>query len=135
MFQEFKKFILRSNVVDLAVGVIIGSAFNSVVQALVKMITQLLIGQKGKFAAAQFQIFGRSVIYGEFVNAIISFLLIALIVFFLVVQPINKLTEFAMRNEDTEEPGTKKCQFCLNVVPAKATRCGFCTSKLSAKKT
>ncbi len=134
MFSEFKKFILRGNVVDLAVGVIIGSAFNTVVQALVKMITTLLPSQNGKFASAQFHLLGKGIVYGEFINAIISFMLIALVIFFLVVQPINKLTEFAMRNRDTEEPETKKCPHCLNVVPSKATKCGFCTSSLSLKK-
>lgn len=134
MLQEFRKFILRGNVVDLAVGVIIGAAFNGVVQALVSMVTQLLPSQGGKFASAHFHILGKDVVYGTFVNALISFLLVAIVVFFVVVQPINKLTEFAMRNKDTDEPTTKKCPFCLSVVPVEATRCKFCTSKLSAKK-
>jgi large conductance mechanosensitive channel len=66
------------------------------------------------------------------VNAVISFVLIAAVVFFLVVQPINKLSELAMKNKDTEEPTTKKCEFCLSVIPRDATRCKFCTSKLEA---
>ena len=133
MLKEFRKFILRGNVVDLAVGVIIGAAFNGVVQAMVTMITQLLPSGSGKFTDSHFHLIGRNIIYGPFVNALISFLLIAIVVFFLVVQPINKLTEFAARNKDTEEPTTKKCQFCLSEVPKKATRCKFCTSKLEAK--
>jgi len=134
MLKEFRKFILRGNVVDLAVGVIIGAAFNGVVQAMVTMITQLLPSGSGKFTDSHFHLIGRNIIYGPFVNALISFLLIAIVVFFLVVQPINKLTEFAARNKDTEEPTTKKCQFCLSEVPKKATRCKFCTSKLDAGK-
>jgi large conductance mechanosensitive channel len=134
MFKEFRKFILRGNVVDLAVGVIIGAAFNGVVQALVSMVTQLLPSNGGKFAAAHFFIFSKDIVYGPFVNALISFVLVAIVVFFFVVQPINKLTEFATRNKDTEEPTTKKCQYCLSVVPKEATRCKFCTSKLEAEK-
>jgi large conductance mechanosensitive channel len=133
MFKEFRKFILRGNVVDLAVGVIIGAAFNGVVQALVTMITQLLPSGSGKFTDAHFHLIGKNIVYGPFVNALISFLLIAVVVFFLVVQPINKLTELAMRNKDTEEPTTKKCEFCLSEIPKEATRCKFCTSKLVAK--
>ena len=134
MLGEFRKFILRGNVVDLAVGVIIGAAFNGVVQALVSMITVLLPSKDGHFAASHFHVFGKDIIYGTFVNALISFLLVAVVVFFLVVQPINKLTEFAMRNKDTEEPTTKKCKYCLGIVPVDASRCPFCTSQLSSKK-
>ncbi|MBX4190915.1 large conductance mechanosensitive channel protein MscL [Candidatus Saccharibacteria bacterium] len=135
MFKEFRKFILRGNVVDLAVGVIIGAAFNSVVQSLVNMITQLMPTKNGsKFSTAHFFIFGKDVIYGPFITALISFLLVAAIVFFFVVQPINKLTELSRSKKETEESSTKKCEFCLNVIPSKASRCGFCTSKLEVKK-
>src|SRR5437868_12864245 len=105
MLKEFRKFILRGNVVDLAVGVIIGAAFNSVVQSMVTMITQLLPSKGGsKFATAHFQLFGKDVVYGPFVNSLISFILVAAVVFFFVVKPINKLTEIANRNKNTEEP-------------------------------
>ena len=134
MFQEFRKFIMRGNVVDLAVGVIIGAAFNGVVQSLVSMITVLLPSKGGKFANAHFFLFHKDIVYGAFINALISFLLVALVVFFFVVQPINKLTELSERNKNTEEPTTKKCKYCLSVVPVEATRCKFCTSKLEAKK-
>jgi large conductance mechanosensitive channel len=134
MFQEFRKFILRGNVVDLAVGVIIGAAFNGVVQSLVSMITVLLPSKNGHFATAHFYSFGKEVVYGAFVNALISFLLVAIVVFFFIVQPINKLTELAERRKDTEEPTTKKCEFCLSVIPIDATRCKFCTSKLTPEK-
>jgi large conductance mechanosensitive channel len=133
MLKEFRKFILRGNVVDLAVGVIIGAAFNGVVQSLVSMITQLLPSRDGKFASAHFFIHGKQIVYGEFINSVISFVIIAAVVFFLVVQPINKLTEMTRSTKDTEEASTKKCPYCLNVVPTKATRCGFCTSKLEIK--
>jgi large conductance mechanosensitive channel len=134
MFKEFRKFIMRGNVVDLAVGVIIGAAFNGVVQSLVSMITVLLPSKGGKFASAHFFLFGKDIVYGAFINALISFLLVALVVFFFVVQPINKLTEIAERNKNTEEPTTKKCEYCLSVIPVDATRCKYCTSKLSAEK-
>jgi large conductance mechanosensitive channel len=137
MFKEFKKFILRGNVVDLAVGVVIGAAFNSVVQAMVRdLITPIIsaLGGSGHFENAHFTIRGSQFLYGDFLNSLISFLIVAAVVFFFVVQPINKLTEFAMRKKDTEEAETKKCEFCLNVIPVKATRCGFCTSRLESKK-
>ncbi len=137
MFSEFRKFILRGNVVDLAVGVIIGAAFNGVIQSFVKdIITPILPAGQGKdFANATFSI-GKNHIfhYGDFVNVLVSFLVVAIVVFFFVVQPINKLTEFAMRNKTTGEPDTKKCDFCLSVIPAEATRCKFCTSQLKERK-
>jgi large conductance mechanosensitive channel len=135
MFKEFKKFILRGNVVDLAVGVVIGAAFNSVVQSFVKDIITPFIsifwgGQR--FAEKHITVHHSQILYGDFLNAMISFLLVGAAIFFLVVEPINKLTEYAERNKDTEEPTTKKCDFCLSVIPVKATRCKFCTSKLEA---
>src|SRR6185312_2381179 len=117
MFKEFRKFILRGNVVDLAVGVVIGAAFNSVVQALVKdMITPVLsaIGGTKHFENSSFTIHNSQFLYGDFINTLISFVLVAAAVFFFVVQPINKLTELAMRNRDTDEPTTMKCEFCLS---------------------
>jgi large conductance mechanosensitive channel len=134
VLKEFRKFILRGNVVDLAVGVIIGAAFNSVVQSLVAMITALLPSNNGKFASAHFVFRGKDIVYGQFINSLISFLIIAAVVFFLIVKPINKLNEISMRNKGTEEPTTKKCDFCLSVIPKDASRCKFCTSKLETKK-
>lgn len=135
MFNEFKKFILRGSVVDLAVGVVIGSAFNSVIQAFVKdIITPILPGKKGSdFASATFSL-GKNHIfhYGDFINTFVSFLIIAAVVFFIVVQPINKLSEFAFKSKKTEEPTSKKCPYCLGKIPKDATRCQFCTSKLEA---
>jgi large conductance mechanosensitive channel len=137
VFKEFRKFILRGNVVDLAVGVVIGAAFTSVVNSLVtNIITPMISVIYGgrQFSKAAFHFRGNEFGYGAVVNSLISFLIVAAVVFFFVVQPINKLTEYAIRNKDTDEPATKKCEFCLSVVPAEATRCKFCTSKLEAKK-
>jgi len=133
MFKEFRKFILRGNVVDLAVGVVIGAAFNSVVQSLVKdMITPVIaaLGGSGHFADLSFTVRHSQFLYGDFLNTLISFLIVAAVVFFFVVQPINKLTELAQRNKTTDEPTTKKCPECLGVIPRAATRCMYCTSKL-----
>ncbi len=133
MFKEFKKFILRGNVVDLAVGVVIGAAFNSVIQAMVKdMITPVIsaIGGTKHFANAAFTVHGSQFLYGDFLNALISFLVVAAVVFFFVVQPINKLTALAMRSKGTEEPDTKKCDYCISEIPKDATKCKFCTADL-----
>ncbi|HET9721771.1 MAG TPA: large conductance mechanosensitive channel protein MscL [Candidatus Saccharimonadales bacterium] len=137
MFKEFRKFILRGNVVDLAVGIVIGAAFNGVVQAFVKdIITPILPTGHGKdFANASFAIGQNHVFhYGDFVNTLISFLIIAAAVFFLVVQPINKLNELSQRRKTTDEPASKKCPFCFSEINKKATRCAFCTAKLEAEE-
>ncbi|HET6924315.1 MAG TPA: large conductance mechanosensitive channel protein MscL [Candidatus Saccharimonadales bacterium] len=139
MFKEFKKFILRGNVVDLAVAVVIGAAFNSVVQAFVKDIITPIVaifygGKESEFAARSFTVHGSTFLYGDFVNTAVSFLLIALVVFFLVVQPINRLISLAKRDDKTEEPTTKKCPACLSEINIKATRCAFCTTKLEDTK-
>lgn len=138
MFKEFRKFILRGNVVDLAVGVVIGAAFNGVVQALVKdMITPIIsiFGGNSHFENAHFTVRHSDFLYGDFINTIISFLVVAAAVFFFVVQPINRLTEFAARNKETEEPTTKKCPFCFSEINKRATRCPSCTSKLESEDT
>lgn len=136
MFNEFKKFILRGNVVDLAVGVVVGAAFNSVVQALVKdMVTPVISIFTGsaKFADASFTVGGSQFLYGDFINALISFLAIAAVVFFFVVQPINKLSDFAFRSKDTPEPTTRKCPYCMSKIPKNASKCMYCTSKVEPK--
>ena len=136
MLNEFKKFILRGNVIDLAVGVVIGAAFNTVVQALVKdMITPIVTAVTGKvqFADLTFTIHHAGFLYGDFLNTAISFIIVAAVVFFLVVQPINKLNELAMRGKGPQEPDSKTCPYCLSDVPKDASRCKFCTSKLAKK--
>jgi large conductance mechanosensitive channel len=133
MLKDFKKFILRGNVVDLAVAVVVGAAFTAIITALVKdMITPLIsaIFGNSNFANLYFTVHKSKFMYGSFVNAVISFILVATVVFFFVVQPINKLTALSNRNKQPLEPGTKSCPECLSDVPAKATRCAFCTSKL-----
>ncbi|MFI5240732.1 MAG: large conductance mechanosensitive channel protein MscL [Candidatus Saccharimonadia bacterium] len=134
MLSEFKKFILRGNVVDLAVAVVVGAAFNTVIQALVKdIITPLIaaIGGQPDFAGLKFSIHHSVFSYGDFLNSLVSFLILAAVVFFFVVTPINKLNELANRNKKTEDPTTKKCPECLSEIPFSAKRCAFCTTKLS----
>ncbi|HEY9715023.1 MAG TPA: MscL family protein, partial [Chroococcales cyanobacterium] len=91
------------------------------------------IYQQKQFSNAAFHFHGSTFLYGDFINTFVSFLIIALVVFFLVVQPINKLVAYSKRNKEPAQPGTKKCPFCYSDIPVKATRCAFCTSKLPAK--
>ena len=134
MFKEFKKFILRGNVVDLAVAVVVGAAFNAVVQSFVKdMITPLVSAfyQQQKFSEAYFTFRGSHFLYGDFVNNFISFFIIAAVVFFFVVQPINKVVTISNRKNTTPEPSTKKCPECFSIIAKEASRCAFCTAKLT----
>lgn len=135
MLRDFKQFILRGNVVDLAVAVVIGAAFGAIVTSLVKdLITPLIaaVGGKPDFSNLYFTLNGSKFMYGDFMNAVISFLILAAVVFFLIVKPINTLTEYSNRSKTPEDPSEKKCPYCLSDVPKKATRCAFCTSKLKA---
>ena len=132
MFKEFKKFILRGSVVDLAVGIAIGAAFTSLVNSLVKGFIDPLVavfygGQK--LGSSSFTINGKEFLYGDIINSSISFIIVALVIFFLVVQPINKLTERFGGGADKESP-TKKCPHCLSKIPKEATKCMYCTSSL-----
>jgi len=133
MFNDFKKFILRGNMVDLAVAVVVGGAFSGIVNALVKdLFTPLIaaVGGQHDFSALKFSIHHSTFMYGDFLNSLISFLLIATVVFFFVVQPINKLMALAKTEKKTDDPTEKKCPECLSTIPIKATRCAFCTSKV-----
>ncbi|HZP55373.1 MAG TPA: large conductance mechanosensitive channel protein MscL [Candidatus Saccharimonadales bacterium] len=133
MLQEFKKFILRGNVVDLAVGVVIGAAFTSVVNAIVNNLINPLIAivyGGHKFSNAAFTIHGGSFGYGSVINALITFLIVAAVIFFFVVQPINRLSDRFLSSKDTEESTTRKCPECLSVIPKAASRCKFCTAKV-----
>src|SRR5688572_2081236 len=129
----FKKFILRGNVVDLAVGIVIGAAFTGVIQALVKdIITPLLGVFGGRPDASGFvlTVGPARLLLGDFLNAVISFVLIALIVYFLVVLPVNKLME---RYHPAPEPApTKECPECTSKIPEAARRCPQCTAQLEA---
>jgi len=133
MLGDFKKFILRGNAVDLAIAVVIGAAFGAIVTALVKdLVTPLIgaIGGKPDFSNLYFTLNHSRFMYGDFLNAIISFVLLASVVFFFVVQPLNKLVNLSSRSKNADEPTEKKCPECLSQIPKAATRCAFCTSKL-----
>ena len=132
MLNGFKQFILRGNVVDLAVGVVVGAAFSSLVAALVKDIITPLIGavvRAPDFSNLVFTINGSKFMYGEFLNALISFIIIAAVVYYFVVLPINTLISRNKKN-DQSEPTTKKCLECLSDMPVKAVRCPACTTKI-----
>jgi large conductance mechanosensitive channel len=134
MLKEFRKFILRGNVVDLAVAVVVGSAFSAVVTGLVKdFITPLIaaIGGQHNFATLYFTIHGSKFMYGDLVNAIIAFLSISSVVFFFVVQPLNKLQSLTNRRKTPAEPTERKCPECLSEIPKAAKRCKFCTAKIT----
>lgn len=128
--NDFKKFILRGNVVDLAVGVVIGAAFSAVVSSLVKDFLTPLIAAFIKtpdFSSLAFTIRGSKFTYGDFLNNLISFLLVATAVYFFVVLPLNKL----IRKKQEQKPATKKCPECLIEIPLEAKRCAYCTSNLA----
>ena len=136
MWSDFKKFILRGNTVDLAVAFVVGAAFNGMVQALVKDMITPLVGTLGKgadFSNYYFTINHSRFLYGNFINTFISFLIIASVVFFLVVQPINKLIAFTQKRKSPEDPKDKKCAECLSTIPRAATRCAFCGVKQPVK--
>lgn len=128
--QGFKQFLMRGNVVDMAVGVIIGVAFAAVVSAFVKdLVTPLIaaVGGKPDFSAIAFTLNGSKFLIGDFVNALVSFLIIAVVVYFFVVLPVNTLMA-RMHSEPPVDPTTKKCTECLGEIPIQARRCAFCTS-------
>ena len=139
MLKEFKKFILRGNVVDLAVAVVIGAAFGAVVTAMVKgLITPLIaaIGGQPDFSGLSFTINNSKFLYGEFLNAVVSFLILASVVFFFVVHPLNKLMSKIKPSDEIDKPAERECPECLSGIPAAAKRCKFCaaTSKPSGKE-
>ena len=128
---EFKQFLLRGNVVDLAVGIVIGAAFAAVVQAAVTdLLTPLVAAIFGQpdFNDLTFTINGSRFRYGHFLNVLIAF--VALVVFFFVVKPINRLTELSRRRE-SPDPSTRKCPECLSEIAIDARRCAFCTSEVA----
>ena len=132
--SEFKAFLLRGNLVDTAVGIVIGLAFAAVITAFVgDLITPLIaaIGGKPDFAALSFTINKSHFLYGAFLNALITFVVIAAVIFFFVVKPVNHLLSRA-RKEESPDPTTKKCPECLSEIAIDARRCAFCTSELTA---
>jgi large conductance mechanosensitive channel len=131
--REFKQFLLRGNVIDLAVAVVIGAAFGAVVSAVVAdLITPLIaaiVGQRD-FAQMSFTLNNSTFTYGHLVNALISFVMIAAVVFFLVIKPINALIARS-RKQPPADPTTRKCPECLSEIPIEARRCRFCTVEVS----
>ena len=130
MLKGFRQFLLRGNVVDMAVGIVVGAAFGAVVTGFVKDLMTPFIAALVKqpdFSAFTFTINGSKFLYGDFVNVAISFLIIAAAVYFFVVLPMNALIARA-KKEPPAEPTTKKCGECLSEIPLGARRCAFCTS-------
>jgi large conductance mechanosensitive channel len=132
MLREFRAFVLRGNLVDLAVAVVIGTAFSGVVNAMVKdLITPLIaaIGGEPDFGDLAFTINDSRFAYGDFLNALLSFVLVATVVFFFVVKPVNALMD-ALRTEPPVESETRPCPECLSQIPQAARRCAFCTAEV-----
>jgi large conductance mechanosensitive channel len=132
--KDFKEFLLRGNLVDTAVGIVIGLAFAAVITALVAdLITPLIaaIGGNPDFSALSFTINGSHFLYGDFINALITFVVIAAVIFFLVVKPVNALMD-RRRTELPVEVPTRSCPECLSEIPEAAMRCAFCTAEVGA---
>jgi large conductance mechanosensitive channel len=133
MLKEFKAFLLRGNVVDLAVAVVIATAFGAVIAAFVAdLITPLIaaIGGNQDFSKLDFEINNSKFLYGAFLNALISFVLVAAAVFFFVVKPMNAMA--ARRAKEEPAPTTRDCPECLSEIPLAARRCAYCTAEVGA---
>jgi large conductance mechanosensitive channel len=136
MFDGFKKFILRGNVVDMAVGVVIGASFGGVVTALTKdLLTPFIAAVVGKpdFSYLGFSLRGTAFPVGDFINAGVSFFLVAAAIYFFVVTPVNALVARMNRGERPPDPTTKKCPECLSEIPIDARRCMHCTQPVLGK--
>lgn len=134
IYDEFKAFILRGNMVDLAIAVVIGAAFGAVVTALVKdLITPLIaaIGGQPDFSQLTFTINHSKFLYGDFINAVIGFVIIAAVIFFFIIKPLNYLMS-RRKQELPPDPTTRDCPYCLSEIPIAATRCAFCTQEVPA---
>ena len=136
MLSGFRQFILRGNVVDLAVGVVIGAAFGGVVTAFVKSLIEpliaLLVG-KPDFTAVTFTIGSTVFPIGAFITAIVNFLLVAAAIYFFVVTPINALIARAHKSQVPPDPTTRKCPECLSEIPIDARRCAHCAQPVAGK--
>jgi large conductance mechanosensitive channel len=131
--KGFKEFMLRGNVVELAVAVVMGVAFTAVVTALVKdLLTPLIAAVVGApdFSAIVLEVNGSKLLIGDFMNALFSFLMVGIAVYFFVVLPVNALVARIRRGEAAPDPTTKKCPECLSEIAIGARRCAFCTSPL-----
>jgi large conductance mechanosensitive channel len=134
MFKGFGQFLMRGNVIDLAVAVVIGGAFGAVVTALVKdLITPLIAALVGKpdFSSIGFTINSSRFALGDFINAIVAFLLVAAAIYFFVVVPVNKLTARFAKPAPVEPPAVRECPECLSEIPLAARRCKCCTAIMS----
>jgi large conductance mechanosensitive channel len=131
MIREFKAFLSRGNVVDLAVAVVIGTAFEAVVKALIAdILTPIiaLVAGKPDFSALTFTINGSHFAYGDFINALFTFVIVAAAIFFLVIQPLNALAARRAAGKPEPDSDTRACTECLSDIPKAAKRCSFCTS-------
>ena len=131
--RDFKAFLLRGNLVDMATGIVIGLAFAAVVTAFVgDLVTPLIAAIFGKpdFGALSFTINGSEFHYGDFLNALIAFVLVAFVLFFVVIKPVNALVARS-RNEPPADPTTRNCPECLSEIPLEAKRCAFCTTEVA----
>ena len=134
MINDFKTFLLRGNVIDLAIAVAIGAAFTAVVASFTEnLLTPLLAipGDRASFAELTFTVSGSVFRYGAVIDAIIAFVLIAAVLFFFVVRPVNRLME-RRRTEPEVESTTRECPECLSSIPRQASRCAFCTAEVAA---
>jgi len=133
LLKDFKAFVLRGNVVDLAVGIVIGVAFGTVVSSFVKNLLTPLVSIPGKanFSALHFTVRHSVFLYGNFLNDLVSFVIVAGAVFFFVVRPLNALMNRRKTEPDVEST-TTDCPECLSSIPKAATRCAFCTAKVTA---
>ena len=135
MLKGFKQFLLRGNVVDLAVAVVIGAAFGAVVTAFVKdLLTPLIAAFVGQpdFSAIVFTVNGSRFLIGDFINVVLSFVLVSAAIYFFIVAPMNMIMERRRRGQAPPDPTTRKCPECLSEVPIAARRCAFCTQPLNA---
>ena len=130
MLKEFKAFVMKGNVVDLAVAVVLGAAFSAIVTSIVDGLITPLVALAGDrdFDELFFTVNKTKFLYGPVISAVISFLSIAAVVFFLIVKPMNALQARRNRGEQPADPTTHDCPECLSEIPIKATRCAFCTA-------
>jgi len=134
MLKEFRQFILRGNLVDLAVAVVVGAAFTAVVNALVKdIVTPVIaaVGGNSDFSNLAFTINGSRFAYGDFFNAVVTFLIVSAVVFFLVIKPVNELLE-RLQPAPAIDKETRPCPECLSDIPIAARRCAFCTADVAS---
>lgn len=132
--RDFKTFILRGNVVDLAVGIVIGVAFGTLIQAFIKDLIMPIIGIFGgtpDFSAVYFTINNSRFLIGDFITVLIAFIVLAAVIFFFVVRPVNALMSHR-KTELPADPATRDCPYCVSSIPINATKCAFCTSDVPA---